>query len=359
MQIHEITKLPVNEGIASALGSIVGGARAGASALGQKLTGGGAFSAAMKDPVRQQQIKMLADKTYDAWKAYEKDLLKANPDAREGDMYEQALLAFVSKNLLGGQYLPNVINQSQIKALVKQLSQSGATAKTPAGADTTPPTTDQAKAAPGQMPASVASSAQGQRMQQAYGQPRGGIQGMQSDLEEVTMGLPLGNLQQYKDTSNPVKSAPNSTPTAGASLSPAQIPGKSALLKGKGKSPQPPQPAPTTAVTPTPAPATMSPQKEKDLWLKLIQQAAIAQTQAPGTQTQSGAKPSANTQSAQSAGDARSYQQQLTQSMDAAVVKGLPMFGNTAVKNIGDNNVQSTGNPVADALLLMAGFRGI
>jgi hypothetical protein len=352
MQIHEVTKLPVDEGIASALGSIVGGARAGASALGQKLTGGGAFSAAMKDPVRQQQIKMLADKTYDAWKAYEKDLLKANPDAREGDMYEQALLAFVSKNLLGGQYLPNVINQAQIKALVKQLSGPGATAKTP-------PVTNPAKAAPGQMPASVASSAQGQKMQQAYGQPRGGIQGMQSDLEEVTMGLPLGNLQQYKDTSNPVKSAPNPTPTAGASLSPAQIPGKSALLKGKGKSPQPSQPAPATAVTPTPAPATMSPQKEKDLWLKLIQQAAIAQTQAPGTQAQSGAKPSANTQASQSAGDARSYQQQLTQSMDAAVVKGLPMFGNTAVKNIGNNNVQSTGNPVADALLLMAGFRGI
>ena len=125
MQIHEVTKLPVNEGIASALGNIVGGARAGASALGQKLTGGGAFSAAMKDPLRQQQIKMLSDKTYDAWKAYEKDLLRTNPDAREGDMYEQALLAFVSKNLLGGQYLPNVINQAQIRALVKQLSGSG------------------------------------------------------------------------------------------------------------------------------------------------------------------------------------------------------------------------------------------
>jgi hypothetical protein len=45
--------------------------------------------------------------------------------------------------------------------------------------------------------------------------------------------------------------------------------------------------------------------------------------------------------------------------MDSAVVKGLPIFGNTAVKNIGDNSVQSTGNPVADALLLMAGFRGV
>jgi hypothetical protein len=353
MQIHEVTKLPVNEGIASALGSIVGGARAGASALGQKLTGGGAFSAAMKDPVRQQQIKMLADKTYDAWKAYEKDLLRTNPDAKQGDMYEQALLAFVSKNLLGGQYLPNVINQAQIRALVNQFSQSGATAKTP-------PVTNPAKSAPGVMPSTVASSAQGQKMQQAYGPPRGGIEGMPTDLEEASLPDAIkGNVQQWKDTYNRLKPAPKPTPTAGSSLSPGQIPNKADLLKGKGKSPQPPQPAPTTAVAPTPASATMSPQKEKDLWLKLIQQAAIAQTQAPGTQVQSGTKPSANTQSAQSAGDARSYKQQLTQSMDPAVVKGLPTFGNESIKMMGNNNISSTGNPVADALLLMAGFRGI
>ena len=290
MQIHEVTKLPVDEGIASALGSIVGGARAGASALGQKLTGGGAFSAAMKDPVRQQQIKMLADKTYDAWKAYEKDLLRTNPDARETGMYEQSLLAFVSKNLLGGQYLPNVINQAQIKALVKQLSGSG-------------DITEEEK-----ITGAVKS-------------------GAPTDAERA-------NLQQR------IAAATNAQ-------------------QAKSGTPPPPTGADKPAGTTPPASAPVSPQQEKDLWLKLIQQAAIAQTQAPGTQAQSGAKPSANTQSAQSAGDARSYQQQLTQSMDAAVVKGLPMFGNNAVKNIGNNNVQSTGNPVADALLLMAGFRGI
>jgi hypothetical protein len=43
------------------------------------------------------------------------------------------------------------------------------------------------RAEPGQMPADVAASAQGQKMQQAYGQPRGGIQGMPSDdLKEQT-----------------------------------------------------------------------------------------------------------------------------------------------------------------------------
>jgi hypothetical protein len=50
---------------------------------------------------------------------------------------------------------------------------------------------------------------------------------------------------------------------------------------------------------------------------------------------------------------------QLTQSIDPVVSKGLTAFGSTAVKNIGSNTVKSTGNPVADALLLMAGFQGI
>jgi hypothetical protein len=103
----------------------------------------------------------------------------------------------------------------------------------------------------------------------------------------------------------------------------------------------------------------MSPQQQSDLWLKLVQQAVIAQPRAPGGQPTSATGASPNTQSNQAAGDARSYQQQLTQDMDATVVRGLPLFGNTAIKNTGNNNVQSTGNPVADALLLMAGFRGI
>lgn len=43
-----------------------------------------------------------------------------------------------------------------------------------------------ARSAPGQMPASVASSAQGQRMLQAYGQPRGGIQSIKEAPTEYT-----------------------------------------------------------------------------------------------------------------------------------------------------------------------------
>ena len=80
-----------------------------------------------------------------------------------------------------------VLQDPGVKQYVKGLAQGWATqsanlSKQPA---TPTPSTSAAKANPGQMPASVAKSAQGQKMQQAYGTPRGGIQGMQSDLEEA------------------------------------------------------------------------------------------------------------------------------------------------------------------------------
>ena len=43
---------------------------------------------------------------------------------------------------------------------------------------------------PGQMSQTVAGSKVGQRMQQMYGKPRGGIQGMESDIEEAFSDLP-------------------------------------------------------------------------------------------------------------------------------------------------------------------------
>ena len=356
MQIHEITHSKLDEGLGSFVGGLAGGIANVAGDVMGAISPGGDAKSAYASAVRPQQIKMLADKAYTGWKQYEKTLLQSNPDARTGDMYYQSLLAFVTKNLLGGQYLPNVINKNQIIALVKQLSQSEETAKTPPAKDTTPPATNPAKAAPGVMPASVASSAQGQKMQQAYGQPRGGIQGMQSDLEEVTMGLPLGNVQQYKDTSNRVKSAPNQTPTAGASLSPGQIPGKDDLLKGKGK--QAAQPVKTATPAPKTAPSTaMSAQQEKDLWLKLTQQAVVAVTQAPGA----GATKNTNTDPGDDdIGDARTIKTDLENNQQIkTLTKSLGIFGTESSRRMGTNSVKTTNNPVADALLLMAGFRGI
>ncbi len=356
MQIHEVTQRKLDEGLGSFVGGLAGGVANVAGDVIGAISPGGDAKSAYASAVRPQQIKILADKAYNGWKQYEKTLLQSNPDARTSGMYQQALLAFVTKNLLGGQYLPNVINKNQIIALVKQLSQSGETAPTSPAKDTTPPATNPAKAAPGVMPASVASSAQGQKMQQAYGQPRGGIQGMQSDLEEVTMGLPLVN----KGTSNRVKSATNQTPTAGASLSPGQIPGKDDLLKGKGK--QATQPVKTAAaVPPKTAPSTtMSAQQEKDLWLKLTQQAAVATTQAPGTRTGGTKSAPDDPVDDNAAGDARSYAGQMQQDTKLQpLLQELSKIGPTYGQTVGSQRVKSTGNPAADALLLLARFQGI
>jgi hypothetical protein len=275
------------------VGGIAGGLSNVAGRVTNFLSPVGPGKDAYAAKVRPEQIKMLADKSLNAWRAYEKELLKSNPDARDGDMYEQALLAFVSKNLLGGQYLPNVINKDQIVALVKQLSKPGSV-------------TEEEK-----ITGAVKS-------------------GAPTDAERA-------NLQQKIAAATQAQQAKTATPAA----------------PGTTNSPAATAPVPATPVAP------MSPQQQKDLWLKLVQQAVIAQPRAPGGQAPSAASTSTNTQSNQAAGDARSYVQQFNQDMDGAVVRSLPLFGNTAIKNIGNNNVQSTGNPVADALLLMAGFRGI
>jgi hypothetical protein len=277
---------------------MVGGMAGGLSNVANKIVGAispvGPGKDAYAAKVRPQQIKMLADKSLNAWRAYEKELLKSNPGARESGMYEQALMAFVSKNLLGGQYLPNVINQAEIKVLVKQLSEPGSVTE----------------AVP--------------------------------TVKPITK--PVGSLASRSAQRNAPATAAT-TPTTPAT---ATTPTTPATATNPA--------AATTAPDATPS-APMSPQKQQDLWLQLVQQAVIAQTQAPGTQKPSDKQPDPGTDT--TAGDARSYQQQFNKDMDAAVVRGLPLFGNTAVKNIGNNNVQSTGNPVADALLLMAGFRGI
>jgi hypothetical protein len=251
MQIHEITKTQLDEGVGSFLGGLAGGISAGASALGQAVSPVGDFKSAMADPKRQQQIKMLADKVYRGWKAYEKTLLQSNPDARETGMYEQALLAFVVKNLLSGQYLPNVINKDKITTLVKQLSSSSGITEADA-----------------------------------------------ATASEKTPGAP-----------------------------------------------------------PTPPAAPLTPQKEKDLWLQLAQQAAVATSQAPGTGSKPNNPKDPSDPDDTTIGDARHYSQQFP--VTDAVKSWTSSFTTASNSATGGVNVRSTGNPVADGLLLAAGFRGL
>jgi len=82
-------------------------------------------------------------------------------------------------------------SQQQTSDYVKKLAAEWLqVAKTMPPTEPTPAPTTQStpakKSVPGQMPATVAASKTGQNMQKMLGQPKGGIQGMQSDLEEAT-----------------------------------------------------------------------------------------------------------------------------------------------------------------------------
>ena len=128
MQIHELTQKkkldeawgedPITD-LGQAAGKAVSGVKNIGSAIASpfKDVAGG-----YKDARMDQKVSAVADKAYRAWKSYESQLLTTNPTARTDGQYEQALLAFVNKNLLGGMYLPNVINKDKITALVKQIS---------------------------------------------------------------------------------------------------------------------------------------------------------------------------------------------------------------------------------------------
>lgn len=298
MQIHEITQQKLDEG----LGSIAGGIAGGISNFANKVAGAvspvGAAKNAYASAVKPQQIKMIADKAYNGWKQYEKTLLQSNPDARTDGMYEQALLAFVVKNLLSGQYLPNVINKDKITALVKQLSGSG---QAPAQKN------------PAQAPPA---------------------------------------------TTPPAQEPPATTPPAQKNPAPKKPRTKKAPANAAGAGVFNQMATQLSEVA-----GALTPQQEKDLWLKLTQQAAVATSQAPGTNIQQ--KPGtpgddSDNGTAGGAGDAHSYANQLAQyTQDPKAKEALTAFVKASVSQTSGINVKSTGNPVADALLISAGFRGL
>ena len=187
MQIHEITQGRVDEGLGSAFVQGLTGinmpgnpsAQAAKAAKGLTAQGYGPgapkpsdrwkdkYKAIQQDPAVKQYAANMAQ----TWLRYEKELLK--------------------------QFAP-----------VSPTTTASAT--TPPVAKQTTPTTP---AKPGQMPASVAASKTGQNMQKMWGQPKGGIQGMQSDLEEAPEYTTPGGIviPGGSKTDAPVTSAPTST----------------------------------------------------------------------------------------------------------------------------------------------------
>jgi hypothetical protein len=460
MQIYELTqkkKVELEEGITDTLGGAVGKTVSGVKNVGSALAAPFKdVAGGYKDARMDQKVSALTDKAYRSWKSYEAQLLKATPDARQTGELKQALLAFVNKNLLGGMYLPNVINKDKITGLVDQIAGSvqsasstqppaeqppatqpgsvkrtggkvagqlsqtpGAIAKRNARTQATHANTasagafgqmanqlggtkpntmanapvsktnvakpgnpnqpqqtplqqatalqqqvqgqkpaatfgrvpsSTAPAKPGQMPASVANSPQGKKMQKAYGKPRGGIQGMPSDLEEAIPTVkptvrPVGSLASRSAQRNAPATTPAATTTAPAS----------ATTPAPATTPAATTTAPASATTPAPA---VAPANEKDLFKQLVQQAGLAQTSAPGTG--SGNNNTTNTPTATTGNqDAEGMAETLKQKLDPAIAKGLPALGATAANLTGTKQVKSTGNPAADGLLILMGFQGL
>ena len=141
----------LDEGISSALGGLAG---AGVGAVKKLGTGIASpfrdVAAGYRSGKVDAKTGAIADKAYRSWSTYRQQLDKSAPNGKaDPATLEKQLMAFVSKNLLGGQYLPNLINKDQIIKLVKQIAGSNvatqAPAKTAPPAGTKPPATTGAR----------------------------------------------------------------------------------------------------------------------------------------------------------------------------------------------------------------------
>ena len=355
MQIHELTRKKSTE-LTEGLGDDLGGAAGGAVNMVKNV--GGAIASPFKDIAQgyksgrqDQKVSAMADKAYRAWKSYEAQLLKADPKAKENGDYEKQLLAFVTKNLLGGMYLPNVINKDKIITLVKKIS------------------------AP--QPATGGAGAFGQMASQLAPAPTAGAQTATSTGGTATT-TPTGQVH----TANP--NNPNVKATAPATAS--QGPTPSGAVNTINSQPTSARPTygvkgATKAGAPTSAEQAKLQQKiaaaaakppvneaadpTQELFKQLVQQASLAQTAAPdGGASGSGGgagQPNAKTGNGQAGGaqDARGMAQTLQSQLDPAIVKSLPTLSATAQKLTGTKQVTSTGNPAADGLLVLMGFQGL
>ena len=114
MQIHELTQQRLDEQ------GILQGIKSAASGVKGAVQG---YQQAKQDRATQQGIQNVADRAVKAWTQYAKQLKAANPDpTRYAQLYKQALLAFVQKNMLAGQPVSDAINRQEITQLVDALT---------------------------------------------------------------------------------------------------------------------------------------------------------------------------------------------------------------------------------------------
>ena len=256
-----------------------------------------------------------------------------------------------------------------VKQYVSQLAQGWAQEAKKVPAPTAPATTTPnqptnvvpIKANPGQMSAAVAASKAGQDLQKMFGQPRGGIQDMKSDLEEA----PLGNLGQRAAAARAARAAKRNPGVAPAT---AQVdPYQEAFVRWSDAQLASKDPVTYQAITMNDVRAKSPELKaELDQALQAVVSArdtpqsataiaqylelAVAGVQARSQELKNKA-PEVATQ-ALSGAQAKLGGVQQTLSQVGVNPRALSAFGSKAKSR----NVVTTGNDEADALLKQAGF---
>lgn len=226
MQIHEIT-WPLAEGI---LDAFPPAARAASVAAGLSKQGYGATGAVPRggSPIpsddwkekltqvkKNSAVKQYISQLTQGWTKTADTLIKPTQGLTSLDTLQKTIPTLVSaakktnNNLTStqiGQILsksaPTVWNNTADKSaaiaqLKDELTKQGVMVdRASVAVAPSKPSTKYSYGKPGQMSSTVAASTPGQTMQKVFGQPKGGIQGMQSDLNEATSMGPAADQYQ-------------------------------------------------------------------------------------------------------------------------------------------------------------------
>jgi hypothetical protein len=402
MQIHELTqRLQVEEGILDT-------AKAAAGKLGAGIQGA---KQGFQQSGINRNVAATGDRAYKVWSSYKTQLQQSAAEqgrTLSAPEVEKALLAFVSKNLLGGQYLANLTNKDDIINLVKKISGTvttsstgGTTTKTDTGlthqANPNNPNQPPPKPAPGAAGAFGATAGKlgGQPAVQPPGQPatKPAVQAPAKKTTLGTYGAP-GTPQPITTPTGQIISKPGDpsyaelakkaqAATAKQSVQeavPTVKPGQLAARSAQRNAPVTPATntmanAPVSKVNvanptnpnqqsaaPASAPAKAAPvaskpnANEKQLFTQLVRAAALASPSVSAGQETPAQKKNQNTtnDAAGMVDQVRNTEQQQAQLAPTQLAKAGAVLRQTFQI---DSSVESTGDQAVDALLLAMGFK--
>jgi hypothetical protein len=363
MQIHEITQ-PITEGILDAFSPAAQAAKAAG-----KLTAKGyganyqpasdkwedKYAALQKDIAVATYAKNLAA----GWAKTASTLVKPTQGLTATTTLQKTIPTLVSaakksnNNLTStqiGQILakaaPTVWNNTADKSaaiaqLKNELDKQGVTVDgTSAATAPAKPATKYSYGKPGQMSSTVAASKSGQTMQKVFGQPKGGIQGMQSDLNEAVATGPAADQYRTAFVNWSDGQLATRVPETGATIT----------MDAVRKTPELSTKLSTALDQVVQTQGTAQQAQAVEEYIKL----AVAGVQALAQSSKNGVSASTQQQNAQFATTSGAVKQSLR---DAGIDPGrLEQFGAQAKAAGSPMATRRTGDTTADTLLKLAGF---